>query len=101
MILYTFNEKTYEIKVSGHANYDVKGKDIVCASVSTAVIISANLITKFNEKENVKLNIEDGYFHLKVINLTANIKTILDNLIWTLQELEKQYTKYIKYQKEW
>ncbi len=100
MIKYLFNKKTYEIEVSGHANFDEHGKDIVCASVSTAVILSANLIERLNEQQHISVKVEDGYFHITVKTLTDHIKAILDNLIWTLQELEKQYPKYIKYQKE-
>jgi uncharacterized protein YsxB (DUF464 family) len=37
-------------KVSGHANYDEYGKDIVCASVSSIVITSINLVLKLNDK---------------------------------------------------
>ena len=32
------------ITISGHANYDDKGKDIVCASVSSIVITTINAI---------------------------------------------------------
>ena len=35
MINITFNAKTLELKIEGHANYGKKGEDIVCAAVST------------------------------------------------------------------
>ena len=38
------NIKNNEITVSGHANYDDYGKDIVCASVSSLVISTVNAI---------------------------------------------------------
>lgn len=49
MIIAEFFRKNGEItgfKVSGHAGYDESGKDIVCASVSSAVMMTANLITE-------------------------------------------------------
>ena len=49
MIVAEFFRKNGEItglKVSGHAGYDMFGKDIVCAGVSSAVMMTANLVTE-------------------------------------------------------
>ena len=49
MIVAEFFRKNGEItgfKVSGHAGYDEAGRDIVCAGVSSAVMMTANLITE-------------------------------------------------------
>lgn len=49
MIVAEFFRKNGEItgfKVSGHAVYDMFGKDIVCAGVSSAVMMTANLVTE-------------------------------------------------------
>ena len=49
MIVAEFFRKNGEItgfKVSGHAEYDESGRDIVCAGVSSAVMMTANLITE-------------------------------------------------------
>lgn len=100
MIYYSFRKKPYEIKVDGHANFAEFGKDIVCASVSTAIIFSANLIKKLAQENNVEIELSDGKFHLKVKTQTKEIKAVCENLIWTLQELEESYPNYIKYQKE-
>ncbi|HHT39366.1 MAG: ribosomal-processing cysteine protease Prp [Acholeplasmatales bacterium] len=86
----------YEITVRGHANYQKKGKDIVCSSVSTALILTSNLIKRFGYLKLVELELSEGDFYLKPIDLTTNLKIILDNLVWTLKELEEQYPKNIK-----
>ncbi len=40
--------------VSGHAGYAKSGRDVVCAAVSSAVMLSANLLTdSFGEKAKV------------------------------------------------
>jgi len=57
----------YLIEISGHANYDKKGKDILCAAVSTASIMTYNAIQVFNLKELVNLKIKDGYFKKKFL----------------------------------
>lgn len=100
MIYYSIKEKPYEIKVKGHADFADFGKDIVCASVSTAIILSANIIKRLNEEENVDIKIKDGYFHLKVKTQTKKVNAVCENLIWTLNELENSYPSYIKNQKE-
>ena len=38
------------ITISGHANYDDKGKDIVCASVSSIVITTINAIIEIDNE---------------------------------------------------
>lgn len=93
MIKYAF--KNQSLTVTGHALYAKHGHDIVCASVSTAIILSSNLINRFNQEKNVEVAIEEGYFSLKVIQETKEVKHIVDNLLWTLEELRLQYPKNI------
>lgn len=100
MIYYSFKTNPYIIKVEGHADFAELGKDIVCASVSTATILSANLIKKLNQEDHVEIELSDGIFHLRVKTQTKEIKAVCENLIWTLQELEESYPNYIKHQKE-
>lgn len=83
------------ILITGHANYDEYGKDIVCASVSSIVMCSVEAIAKFDnnaidiEQENNKLNI--------IINKTDDTTNILiDNMLSCLKELEKEYPGNIK-----
>lgn len=38
----------YKIEVKGHANQNPYGSDIVCASVSTALIMTYNLLERLN-----------------------------------------------------
>ncbi len=44
-VFYKKNGLFIGFDVSGHANYAKSGKDIVCAAVSSAVMLSTNLIT--------------------------------------------------------
>ena len=56
------------VAVSGHAGFDQHGRDIVCASVSSAVQLTVNAITEIlsvraqiDVKDNlVKLSLKDG-----------------------------------------
>jgi len=93
------NEIKY-IKVTGHALYDQSGKDIVCASVSTALIMTINALEKLNVLDDVKYDIEEGYFQIEVNGMNHLVKAMLDNLQYSLTDLSNQYPKYIKIKKE-
>ncbi len=89
------NESTVEVK--GHAGYDDSGKDIVCAAVSTACIMTANLIDKLDLRYNIlDLVCDEGYFRLQVKKDNSVISSIIDNLNESLDSLQKEYPKYIK-----
>lgn len=85
------------LEVKGHAGYANHGEDIVCASISTACIMSANLIHKLNLGYNIlDLNMKDGYFRIKVKIVDETVSGIIDNLVETLNELSIQYPKHLK-----
>ena len=94
------DDKITAIEVSGHAEYDESGKDIVCAAVSTAIIVTANAIELLDLNKNRSLFIEEGYFKLEVLKNDKILEKPLKNLEYTLHDLEQQYPKYIKNQRE-
>jgi len=87
------------IIITGHANYDDYGKDIVCASVSSIVITSINAALKIDncsviyKEETDKLTIE-------VVKSNEYINIIIQNMIDMLNELALTYKKNIKIIKE-
>ena len=100
MTTYRIKRKGQEalLEVQGHSDYDIYGKDIVCASISTALIFTANLIEKLNLGYNIMdLVCEEGYFRLqiKTSDLTAN--AVFENLEYTLEDISKQYPKNLKF----
>ena len=88
------NNKT--INVKGHANYAEFGSDIVCASVSTAVLMSINQIEVFDKSNCIETIINDGNVNITVVSEDEIVKRVISNLIFTLRDLELQYPKYIK-----
>ena len=99
MTTYSVKRKINEavIEVSGHAGYAKSGEDIVCASISTACILTANLIDKLDLRYNIlDLVCEEGYFRLQVNTLDKTTRIIFDNLVDTLDDLSGQYPKYLK-----
>lgn len=84
----------YYIKVEGHSGYAEKGKDIVCAAISTLVEATYNyLLATRNE---VSKKDDDGLFIIdsKVVNQSG--KQIYDAFISMIEDLKEQYPKYIK-----
>ncbi len=82
-------------KVTGHAGYDVRGKDIVCAAVSSVVITSLNMALKLDENA-VKVINKEGLIDAQVLKQDEVINKIFENMKEMLQELERDYEKNIK-----
>jgi uncharacterized protein YsxB (DUF464 family) len=92
------NELIEAIIVKGHANYSTSGTDIVCASVSTAIIMTVNSLEIFKMQDEINFKLNESDFELKVIKTNQTIQNILSNLKYTLDELTIQYPKYLKNQ---
>ena len=87
------------INISGHALYDIEGKDIVCASVSSIIYTTVNAALKINKSS---IEFKDDGRELSIINLSNdNITNILlDNMIDLFRDLEIDYPKNIKIESE-
>ena len=89
-----YNKELIEsINISGHANFDIYGKDIVCASVSSIVITSINAIIRLDDK-SIDYNEKDG-INISVLSHNKITDTLIENMVSLLKELEKQYEKNI------
>ena len=87
-----------EIKFIGHALYDIKGKDIVCAAVSSSMLTTVNAIMSFDGK-SIKYEENDT---VVITNLKKDDVTnkLLENLVNVLKELERQYPNNINITEE-
>ena len=83
------------ITISGHAEYDEKGKDIVCASVSSIVITTINGLLTL-DSDSLEYIDEDGYIKIILKKHSDVIECLIQNMINLLTELETDYKKYIK-----
>lgn len=103
MISSVFNKKNGQIesvKVTGHAGFAKKGADIVCAAVSTAVIMTANALESLKVNEKVNLVVREGYFEAHILSHDSVVDGLFNNLEYTFNELVKEYPKYMKNQKK-
>ncbi|MBR6337281.1 MAG: ribosomal-processing cysteine protease Prp [Ruminococcus sp.] len=55
------------LHISGHAGLAEEGEDVVCAAVSSAVMMTCNTITEVY-KINAKVNVEDNDILLKLVS---------------------------------
>lgn len=114
MITAEFNLKgnLWSFKVSGHAFFDVIGRDIVCASVSALTIAIANQLL-IDESEMPELIIPETLDIVEVEDVVLKLpekdtieciaikgtfanKLLLSTLIEGLQQIEQQYPDNIK-----
>lgn len=101
MITIKYQKQKDQIKkiiISGHANYDDLGKDIVCAAVSSIAFTTINILLKL--EKNIQYKKEQNKIKIKIIQNDKELDLIIKNLIETLQELRQQYPKNLKIHKE-
>ncbi len=91
--------KKNEIVIAGHADFDLYGKDIVCASVSSVVITSVNACLRIDEKALTYKEDKDK-LTIKITSDNTNVLLIIENMIAMLSELAQTYNKNIKIIKE-
>lgn len=92
-------KKNEVIEISGHANYDEFGKDIVCASVSSVIMTTVNSVMNI---DNSSISyVDDGNkIIIKKLNDNDIVDKLLNTMILILKDLEKQYKKNIKVESE-
>ena len=83
------------ITITGHANYDEYGKDIVCAAVSASVLTTINGIIALDNSILEVDNILDK-MTIKVLKNEKNSQVLLNSMLSNLKSLVVEYPKNIK-----
>ena len=101
MINVTFNPKTLELSLSGHADHGKKGEDIVCSAVSIlfytlaqALIESENML-----KDSPIINDEDGNGFISCVpkpEYEGNIARTYWTILIGFQLIEQHYKQNLK-----
>lgn len=86
-----------QIIIKGHAMYDDYGKDIVCASVSSILITTANACLSFDQ-EAISYEQEKDKFVLSIKKQSEITNKLIENMIRLLKELANDYPKNIRIQ---
>jgi uncharacterized protein YsxB (DUF464 family) len=85
--------------VSGHADYDVPGKDIVCSGVSAVTIGTVNAVEALLQLDLNPI-VESGYLAVEVPETTDqhtfhSSQLLLESMVIMLQGIESSYQTYI------
>ena len=85
--------------ISGHAEYDDPGKDVVCAAVSVLVINTVNSIEHFTDDETSCVTDEEsGSITFRFPQIPSHdAALLLDSMIYGLESIEEnnEYESYI------
>ena len=89
------------LKITGHANSDVYGKDLVCAGVSTAGIGTLNMLVKkgFLDNHIGTIEINEGYINIIVDQVDEVCQVVLETLETTLDTMVEDYGQFIEISK--
>lgn len=89
-------DKLLGFEITGHAGFDNSGLDIVCASVSSAAMMTCNTITEIF-KLDAKVVVDENTLMLKLVNdETGDGDKLLLGLMLHMTCLSQDYPKCIK-----
>lgn len=93
------NNRYHKITISGHSDYGVAGTDIVCAAVSSIVTTTVNAIVRVDSK-SIQYEEKEGFVSIVLEKELDMVLLLIENMLDLLQQLEQQYSKDIKINKE-
>lgn len=77
--------------IKGHAGYEMAGKDIVCAAVSSAAYMTTNTISEVI-RADAQIEADEGDMYVSVAKKDIDAcAVLLEGLKLHLQSLEEQY----------
>lgn len=102
MINITFKPNTYELEITGHAGHGVKGKDIVCAAVSTLFYTLGQALAEDEEMlmEELVFKDKEGHGYIKGVPepmYLPDIERIYNTIFVGFKMLARQYPDNISF----
>ncbi|KAA0549253.1 ribosomal-processing cysteine protease Prp [Bacillus sp. BGMRC 2118] len=87
------------ITMSGHAEYDVPGKDIVCAGVSAVAIGSINAIEALCGVE-LPVALDNGFLDITIPSsldesVSNKVQLLLESMLVSFRTIETDYSEYV------
>jgi hypothetical protein len=80
--------------ISGHADYDSKGKDIVCSAVSGIIFGGLNALVGL-VKSKIKIQIETNSIIIKVLIKSKMVDTILKTINYQLATIQQNHAEFV------
>jgi hypothetical protein rflaF_00230 len=81
--------------VKGHSGYADAGNDIVCASVSSAVMLTVNTAAEFFGID-LDINVDEGDIRCEVKEISENSDRLLNSLKAHLSEVSNEFPNNLK-----
>ena len=86
--------KIVYLSVDGHADYDVEGKDIVCAAISA---ISVGGINALENPKDFNLKVEKGHVEISQISKASEHDyQVLETMLIQMKSVEETNSKYVR-----
>ncbi len=86
--------KIVYLSVLGHANYDEKGKDIVCSAVSA---VSVGGINALKNPKAFNLKVESGEVEISLVGKANEYDyQVLETMLIQLKSIAETNSKYVK-----
>ena len=97
--IYEVQDNQYvKLEVSGHAEYDESGKDLVCASVSSIMFGFMNALDALDEE----IQIQQLTNQITVINHSSSnkVQDYFELVMMQLKTIEESYGDFIKVERK-
>ena len=96
--IYRQNGLYYKYEVSGHANYDIHGRDIVCAAVSA---LTQTILITLDETSRITYKVIEDIGFIEVLVSDKDMELIEIQVLFKALEIgiktmEHEYPEYVK-----
>ena len=98
-VIYEVKDNEYlDLEVSGHAEYDESGKDLICASVSSIIFGFMNALDALNEDIEIKQLTNK----IKITNHSSStiVQNYFELVMMQLKTIEESYGDFIKVERK-
>lgn len=94
------NQQIVFVNVTGHANSDEYGNDLVCAGVSAICVGIANQLVNIGFMNDLgTVHINEGNFKVQVNQTNHDVQLVLETFETMMKTIQESYDKYIEIMK--
>ncbi len=92
----SFGKKDCRIRVSGHSDYAESGSDIVCAAVSSMLMLTLNTVTeRLGCKADIQADNDGATVNAKVFDYTPAAEGIIKQFAREVWEISQSYPENV------
>lgn len=104
MTTITYDRLELKVKIEGHANYDINGKDIVCAGISSLTYALAMYVDKLNDNAKTYfdpiIRLDEGNTEISAVvkgDYEHEARRVFDALCEGYNLIAKTYPNHVLY----